>query len=173
MIRSLDSFSPRIDPSAFVHETAEVTGRVTLGARVSVWPYVVLRGDIESIEVGEESNIQDGSIFHTSHGLPVLLERGVTVGHGAIMHGCRVGEWSLIGMGAILMDGCSVGSECLIGAGALLPEGFEVPRGHLALGIPAKVVRPLKPEEIRMIHQRAADYIQYAKRYKKAQRVRL
>jgi carbonic anhydrase/acetyltransferase-like protein (isoleucine patch superfamily) len=168
MIRALGRFRPRIHPSAFVHDMTEVTGDVVLKARSSLWPGVVLRGDIERITVGEESNIQDGSIFHTSHGLPVILGRGVTVGHGAIVHGCRVGNWSLIGMGAILLDGCVIGSECLVGAGALVPEGFKAPRGRLILGLPARIIRPLTPREIRMLHQRAANYVRYARRYRTA-----
>jgi carbonic anhydrase/acetyltransferase-like protein (isoleucine patch superfamily) len=166
VIRVLGLARPRVHPSAFVHDTAEIAGDIVLKARASIWSGAVLRGDIERITVGEESNIQDGSIFHTSHGLPVVLGRGVTIGHGAIVHGCRIGNWSLIGMGAILLDGSVIGSECMIGAGALIREGFKVPRRHLALGVPAKVIRPLKREEIRMIHKRAADYVRYAERYK-------
>jgi len=172
MIRSIGKVLPQIDPTAYVHETAEVSGNVILGPRVSIWPYVVLRGDVERIEIGAESNVQDSSVFHTSHGLPVVLGKGVTVGHGAIVHGCRIGDWSLVGMGAILLDGCIIGSECFIGAGALVKEGAQIPNGQLALGLPAKVVRPLNSEEIKTIHQRAEAYIRYAETYKRAKIIR-
>ncbi len=171
MIYSLDEHKPEIDPSAFIHGTAEVSGRVILKARVSIWPYAILRGDVEPIEIGEDSNIQDACVFHTSHGLPVILGKGVTVGHGAIVHGCRVGDTSLIGMGAILLDGGSLGSGGIVGAGAVVPEGFQVPSGHLAVGVPARVVRPLKTEEVQMIHKRALDYVAYAERYRRAKKV--
>jgi carbonic anhydrase/acetyltransferase-like protein (isoleucine patch superfamily) len=167
MIRALGRVRPRIHPTAFVHDMTEVSGDVVLKARSSLWPGVILRGDIERITIGEESNVQDGSIFHTAHGLPVVLGRGVTVGHGAIIHGCRVGDWSLIGMGAILLDGCVIGRECLIGAGALVTEGFKAPPRHLILGFPAKAIRPLRPSEIKALHQGALDYVRYAKRYLK------
>src|SRR5258708_4836837 len=127
MNRSFQNSAPLIDPSAFVHPSAEIIGRVTLQKNTSIWPLVVLRGDIERITIGEGSNIQDSTVMHTSRGIPVSLGKGVTIGHGAIVHGARIGNYSLIGMGAILLDGCVIGEECLIGAGALISEGVKIP----------------------------------------------
>lgn len=166
MLRRFREATPRIHPTAFCHDSAEIIGRVTLGRDVSIWPMVVLRGDIERIAIGPRCNVQDGTIMHTSHGLPVRLGAGVTVGHGAIIHGAKIGDYSLIGMGAILLDGCAVGPECLIGSGAVVPEGVRIPPRSLVVGLPGRVKRALDPEEIRMIHKRAADYIRYARQHR-------
>ncbi len=170
MLRRFQEASPRIHSSAFVHESAEIIGRVTLGKDVSIWPLVVLRGDIERITIGPRSNVQDSSIMHTSHGIPVVLGTGVTIGHGAIVHGARIGDYSLIGMGAILLDGCQIGKECLVGAGAVVPEGVRIPPRSLVIGLPGRVKRPLTPAEIRMMHDRAANYIRYARQHQKTSR---
>jgi carbonic anhydrase/acetyltransferase-like protein (isoleucine patch superfamily) len=122
----------------------------------------VLRGDVDWIEIGDDSNIQDGSLLHTSHGVPVKIEKGVTVGHGAIIHGARVGSFSLIGMGAILLDEAVVEENCLIGAGTVVTEKTRIPKGSLAIGVPAKVVRLLTLDEIKMIVDRANEYIELA-----------
>ena len=127
---------------------------------------VVLRGDIERITIGVEANVQDATVMHTSKGLPVVLGTGVTVGHGAIVHGAMVGAYSLIGMGAIILDGCRIGAECLIGAGAVVPEHVKIPPRSLVLGVPGKVIRKLKPEELTMLHQRAKDYVRYARSHR-------
>jgi carbonic anhydrase/acetyltransferase-like protein (isoleucine patch superfamily) len=161
--RRFQESSPRIHPSAFVHESTEVIGRVIIRHKASIWPLVVLRGDIEPIIIGPETNIQDSAILHTSHGIPVVLGKGVTVGHGAIIHGARVGDYSLIGMGAILLDGCVVGPECLIGAGALISEGMKIPARSLVLGIPGRIKRSLRREELALLHKRPKDYVQYAR----------
>ena len=165
MIRSLDGQAPAVDPTAFVHERAEVIGKVRLGAQASVWPGAVLRGDIEEIVLGARSNAQDNAVFHTDKGHPTVLGEGVTVGHAAVLHGCTVGNNCLIGMGAILLNGVVVEDEVLVGAGALLTPGTRVPKGHLAVGSPAKVIRPLKPEEIKHIYQNAENYIGYSQRH--------
>ena len=141
MRRSFADERPRIHPSAFVHPSAEVIGRVILKKNASVWPMVVLRGDIEPITIGVDANVQDATVMHTSKGLPVVLETGVTIGHGAIVHGARIGKYSLIGMGAILLDGCRIGAECLVGAGAVVPEHVRIPPRSLVLGIPGKVAQ--------------------------------
>lgn len=167
MLRRFQKDSPRIHPTAYIHPASEVIGRVTLKKNASLWPGVVLRGDIERITIGEQSNLQDNTVVHTSHGIPVVLGKGVTVGHGAILHGTRIGNYSLIGMGAILLDGSVVGSECLIGAGALIPEGVRIPPRSLVLGLPGQVIRPLRPEEIVMMHRRARDYVRYAQQHRK------
>lgn len=171
MILTVGGHTPDIHPTAFVHPTAEISGKVRIGARASVWGGCVLRGDIDWINVGEDSNIQDGCVFHTSHGMPVLLEKGVTVGHRAVIHGATVKSYSLIGMGAILLDQSVVEENCLIGAGAVVPERGRVSKGRLALGIPAKVVRPLTPEEIQGIVERAAEYVRLADQYRAAKAV--
>ncbi len=166
MRRTFKEASPRIHPTAFIHDSAELIGRVTIGKKASIWPTVVLRGDIERITIGEGSNIQDGSLFHTSRGIPVVLGKGVTVGHGAIVHGARIGDYCLIGMGAILLDGCVIGKECLIGAGALVSEGAVIPPRSLVLGLPGRVKRPLNREELALLHKRPKDYVRYARQHR-------
>ncbi len=170
MLRSFERVAPRIHPSAFVHDSSEIIGRVIIKKKASIWPLVVLRGDIEPITIGEGSNVQDSTIMHTSLGIPVVLGKGVTIGHGAIVHGAKVGDHSLVGMGAILLDGCVIGKECLIGAGALVPEGMSVPPRSLVVGMPGRITRPLTPKELRLLHQRAQDYIHYADRHRRGSR---
>ncbi len=170
MRRRFQEASPRIHPTAYIHESSEIIGRVTIGKNASIWPTVVLRGDIERITIGEQSNVQDGSLFHTSRGIPVVLGKGVTIGHGAIVHGARIGDYCLIGMGAILLDGCKIGKECLIGAGALVPEGAVIPPRSLVLGLPGRVKRPLNREELALLHQRPKDYVRYADQHRKGSR---
>jgi carbonic anhydrase/acetyltransferase-like protein (isoleucine patch superfamily) len=166
MFRSFQESHPKVHSSAFVHDSAEIIGRVTIGKKASIWPTVVLRGDIERITIGDESNVQDGSIFHTSRGIPVVLGKGVTVGHGAIVHGAKIGNNCLIGMGAILLDGCVIGKECLIGAGALVSEGVKIPPRSVVLGVPGKVKRPISREELLLLHRRPKDYIRYARQHR-------
>jgi carbonic anhydrase/acetyltransferase-like protein (isoleucine patch superfamily) len=168
MILSIGKDTPQIHPTAFIHPTAEISGKVKIGPRVSVWGQCVLRGDVDWIDIGEDSNIQDGSIFHTSYGVPVKLEKGVTVGHKAVIHGATVKSYSLIGMGAILLDHSVVEENCLIGAGAVVKEHGVIPKGHLAFGTPAKPIRPLKPEEIEMIVKRASEYVFLSEQYVEA-----
>lgn len=168
MIFEVGGAVPTIHPTAFVHPTAEISGKVTIGPNASVWGGCVLRGDIDWIEIGEEANVQDGCVFHTSRGAPVKLGRGVTVGHRAVIHGGTVLAYSLIGMGAIVLDHGVVEENCLIGAGALVKEKGVIPKGHLALGAPARAVRPLREEEIRLIIDRAEEYVRYAASYRDA-----
>lgn len=165
MRRTFEEASPRIDPTAFIHPSSELIGRIVVKKNASIWPMVVLRGDIETITIGEMANVQDSTVAHTSRGLPTVLGKGVTVGHSAILHGTRVGDFTLVGMGAILLDGCVIGKECLIGAGALIPEGRRIPPRSLVLGMPGKVVRPLRPDELRLLHDRARDYVRYASQH--------
>jgi carbonic anhydrase/acetyltransferase-like protein (isoleucine patch superfamily) len=172
MLRRFQEAFPKIHPTAFVHESAEVIGRVTLKKDASIWPMVVLRGDIERIEIGEQSNVQDSSVMHTSRGLPVVLAQGVTIGHAAVVHGSRIGAFSLIGMGAILLDGSVIGKECLIGAGAVVAEHVRIPPRSLVLGVPGRVVRKLRPDEIKMMHQRAKDYVRYAQQHREGSSIR-
>ena len=170
MIRSFDGHTPEIHPTAFVHETAEVIGKVRLGPYVSLWPYVVLRGDIEEIVVGEGTNIQDNTVVHTDHGVPTILGEWISVGHSVILHGCRVGSHSLIGMGSILLNNSVVEEECLVGAGALLSPGVRIPRGHMALGMPARVTRPLRSDDLEHIRKNAKNYLNYAEKHVKTSR---
>jgi carbonic anhydrase/acetyltransferase-like protein (isoleucine patch superfamily) len=167
MRRRFKEAVPKIHPSAFVHGSAELIGRVIVKKNASIWPTVVLRGDIEFITIGENSNVQDGAVAHTTQKTPVVLGKGVSVGHHAILHGTRVGDHCLVGMGAILMDGSVIGKECLIGAGALVSEGMRIPPRSLVLGIPGKVVRSLRPQELRMLHQRSKDYVRYASEHRR------
>ena len=168
MIFPIGNIKPQIHPTAFVHPSAEVSGKVKLGPRVSIWGGCILRGDVDWIEIEEDCNVQDGSVVHTSHGVPVKLGKGVTVGHRAIIHGASVKSYSLIGMGAILLDHAVVEENCLIGAGALVKENGVIPKGQLAIGQPAKPKRPLTKDEIKNIMERAAEYIKYAETYKAA-----
>ncbi len=171
MFRSFQKDKPKIHPSAFIHPSAEIIGRVVLKKNASIWPMVVLRGDIETITIGESANVQDASVMHTTRGIPVHLGKGVTVGHGAIIHGSRIGDYCLIGMGAILLDGSVIGKECLIGAGALIPEGAKIPPRSLVLGMPGRVKRKLRAEELSLLHRRAKDYVRYAAEHRAGSRL--
>jgi carbonic anhydrase/acetyltransferase-like protein (isoleucine patch superfamily) len=162
-------FNPElIHPSAFTAAGAVVVGRVHLAESSSVWFNSVLRGDVEGIFVGPRTNVQDGCLLHTSHGFPVHLAEGVTVGHGAVVHGARVGAHALVGIRAVLLDGVRVGEESLVAAGSLLPPGKRYPPGSLILGSPARVVRPLTPEEMEHNREIARHYVERARRYKTA-----
>ncbi len=148
MIYTLAGVSPTINKDSWVAPTAAVMGKVSLAAASSVWWGAVLRGDGEPIAVGAGSNIQDGCVLHTDPGCPVDIAEDVTVGHMVMLHGCTIGENSLIGIGAIVLNGAVIGKNCLIGANALVTEGKEIPDGAMVLGSPGKVVRMLSNEEI-------------------------
>jgi carbonic anhydrase/acetyltransferase-like protein (isoleucine patch superfamily) len=150
---------PQIDSTAYVAAQAVVMGDVRLAAHSSIWPLAVLRGDINSIEIGEGSNIQDGCIVHLAEDLPVRVGKLVTVGHRAILHACTVEDECLIGMGATILDGAVIGKGSIIGAHALVTKGMQVPPGSLVMGTPAKVVRALSAEEIAGIRIWADHYI--------------
>jgi carbonic anhydrase/acetyltransferase-like protein (isoleucine patch superfamily) len=154
-----------IHPSAFVHPLAFVCGDVTLGARASVWPYAVLRGDGDRIVVGEECNLQDGCVVHVDPGLPVQLGARVTVGHRAIVHGATVGDESLIGMGAILLNGVRVGGGSIVGAGTVCREGMEVPPNSLVVGVPGRVIRQTTDEERERIRRTVQSYLALQQRH--------
>lgn len=148
--------------SVFIAEGARITGNVILEESCSVWYNAVLRGDAEPIHIGKGSNVQDGCILHVDTGYPLFIGSSVTVGHGAILHGCTVEDESLIGMGAILLNGCRIGKNCMVGAGALVLQGMSVPDGSLVLGNPAKVVRFLREEEKQAVLRNAEEYRQKA-----------
>lgn len=151
--------APRIDPTARIAPGAVVLGDVTLGGQASVWYNAVVRGDVERIEIGVRTNIQDCAVVHADRGFPAVIGSGVTVGHGAILHGCEVGDGTLIGMGAIVLNGAKIGCGCIVGAGALVTQGAVIPDGMLALGSPAKASRPLTTEEIAANERSAEHYI--------------
>ena len=162
----LDDLTPAIDPSAWVADNAQVLGNVTLAANSSVWFGVVIRGDTSSITVGKGSNVQDNSVLHADNGMPLVIGEGVTVGHQVMLHGCTVGNHSLIGIGAIVLNGAKIGNHCLVGAGALVTEGKEFPDGSMIIGSPAKAVRMLSPEQIEGLKMSARHYVNNANRYK-------
>ena len=170
MIKEVLGFKPQVDPSAYVHDSAEIIGKVKIGKNASVWPGAVLRGDVDEIILGENSNLQDNVVVHTNYGTPTILGKGVTVGHAAILHGCKIGDNCLIGMGAILLDGCVIEDNSVIGAGALVTEKAIIPAGSLALGMPAKAIRKLTPDEIERVKEGAKHYLEKSAEYKKTLR---
>ena len=139
--------TPHIHPTAFIHDAAHVIGNVTLGARVSVWPTAVIRGDSDAITIGEDSNVQDGTVIHVDPGVPCTIGARVAIGHRAVVHGATVGDDCLIGMGAIVLNGVVVGSGSIVGAGAVCREGMEIPPNSLVVGVPAKVIRQTREIE--------------------------
>ena len=156
----------RIDPTAYVHPAAVVCGDVTLGARTSVWPTAVVRGDTAAIVVGDESNVQDGSVLHVDHGVPCTVGARVAIGHRAIVHGATVEDECLIAMGAVLLNRVHIGTGSIVGAGALCTEGMKVPPGSLVVGVPARVVRPVRAEERERIHRTVASYLELQQRHR-------
>jgi carbonic anhydrase/acetyltransferase-like protein (isoleucine patch superfamily) len=165
-IYQLEDRIPQIADSAWVAESGQVMGGVTMEANTSVWFGATVRGDTEHIVIGEGSNIQDGSVLHADHGMPLTVGKNVTVGHLVMLHGCTIGDESLIGIGAVVLNGAKIGKNCLVGAGSLVTEGKEFPDGSMIMGTPAKVVRQLTPEQIEGLRQSAQHYIANAHRFK-------
>ena len=161
----LDELAPRLAPGAWVADSAQVIGNVELGVNASVWFGAILRGDTELLKIGSGSNVQDGSVLHADVGFPVTLGENVTVGHKVMLHGCTVGDGSLIGIGAVVLNGAKIGRHCLVGAGALVTEGKEFPDGSMIIGSPAKVMRQLTPEQIAGLLRSATHYVANAKRF--------
>jgi len=166
-IHALDQLAPTIDPSAWVAPSADLIGDVRLGPRVSVWFGAVIRADNTPIEIGEESNFQDGAIGHSDPGAPLTIGARVTVGHQAILHGCAVHDEVLIGMGARILNGAVIGEGCIVGAGALVTEGKMFEPNSLIVGSPARVVRMLGEEQRQMLRASAAHYADKAAEYAK------
>ncbi|MEQ8481577.1 MAG: gamma carbonic anhydrase family protein [Hoeflea sp.] len=165
-IYSLDGIEPTLPAGFFfVADNAQVIGNVILGEDAGIWFGAVLRGDNEPIEVGSGSNIQENSVLHTDMGFPLVIGRGCTIGHSAILHGCTIGDNSLVGMGATVLNGAKIGRNCLIGAGALVTEGKEIPDNSLVIGSPARVARSLDADAVKMLEWSAAHYIENAKRF--------
>lgn len=165
MKERINELVPDVRPSCYVHKTAVVIGGVTLGENVSVWPCAVLRGDIASISVGDNSNIQENACVHVNYDAPCLIGRGVSVGHGAVVHGSKIGDNCLIGMNAVVMES-EIGSNCIIGAGAVVPAGKNIPAGSLVMGVPAKVVRKLEEDEVNAVIRNAREYADAIRLYK-------
>lgn len=164
-IHQLEHTAPEVHATAWVAETAVVVGKVTLGENVGVWYGAVLRGDNDRISVGANSNVQDGSVLHTDHGVPLTIGANVTVGHQVTLHGCTIGDGSLIGLQSVVLNGAKIGRNCLVGAGSLVTEGKEFPDGVLIVGRPAKVVRELTPDQIANLQRSADHYVQQARRH--------
>lgn len=164
-IYQLDEHIPDVAETAWVADSAEVIGRVTLGEGVSIWFNSVLRGDSDTLTIGAGTNIQDGSVLHADLGFPLVLGENVTVGHKVMLHGCTVGDESLIGIGAVVLNGARIGRNCIVGAGALVTEGKEFPDGSLIVGAPAKVVRQLSEAQVAGLKANAAHYINNGRRY--------
>lgn len=165
-VYKLDDSTPHIPASAWVADTADVIGAVVLGEDASVWFGTVIRGDTETIRIGQGSNIQDNSVLHADQGMPLTIGDNVTVGHQVMLHGCTVGDGSLIGIGAVVLNGARIGKNCLVGAGSLVTEGKEFPDGSMIMGTPAKVVRELTHEQIQGLGKSAQNYVENARRYK-------
>ncbi len=165
-VYEVDGKTPQVDSTAWIADSAQVMGHVTLGPDASVWFGCVLRGDTESMTIGEGSNIQDLTVMHADHGLPLTIGKHVTVGHKVMLHGCTIGAESLIGIGAIVLNGARIGKNCLVGAGSLVTEGKEFPDGSMIMGTPAKVVRQLTPEQIEGLRLSAQHYIDNARMFR-------
>jgi carbonic anhydrase/acetyltransferase-like protein (isoleucine patch superfamily) len=162
----LDDQQPQIHPTAFVADSAQLIGDVVMGEDSSVWFGAVARGDTETITIGAGSNVQDASVLHADHGFPLTIGERVTVGHQVMLHGCTIGDESLIGIGAVVLNGAHIGKHCLVGAGSLVTEGKVFPDGSMILGSPARVVRQLTPEQIEGLRRSAQGYVENARRYR-------
>jgi carbonic anhydrase/acetyltransferase-like protein (isoleucine patch superfamily) len=152
-------------PDSWVAPNATLIGKVRLQAGASVWFGAVLRGDNELIDIGENSNVQDGTVMHTDTGIPLTIGKNVTIGHNVMLHGCSVGDCSLIGINAVILNGAKIGKYCIIGANSLIAEGKEIPDGSLVMGSPGKVVRELTDAQKQMLEASAAHYVHNAQRY--------
>jgi gamma-carbonic anhydrase len=167
MIRAYRGTLPSIAASAYIDLSAQIIGDVAIGERSSVWPNVTIRGDVNYIRIGEETNVQDNSCLHVERVTnPLIVGNRVTVGHSVTLHGCEIGDGCLIGMGAVVLNGARIGRGALVGAGALVPEGMEVPPDSLVMGVPARVRRQLNPEERARVASGAGHYVSLAQEYK-------
>ena len=167
MFYAIGDLRPRVHPTAFVAPEAVLIGEVEVRANASIWPGAVLRGDNEWIEIGERSQIQDNATCHTDPGFPLTIGKDCVIGHNVILHGCQIGDHTLIGMGAILLNGAKIGNNCLVGAGALVPEGKEFPDNSLIVGSPARAIRTLDDKAHKMIAGGADVYVRRWQNYAK------
>jgi carbonic anhydrase/acetyltransferase-like protein (isoleucine patch superfamily) len=165
-IFKLGDLIPAIDPDAWVAESAVLIGRVELAAGSSVWFNATIRADNDRVRIGARSNVQDGSVIHTDEGVPVVIGEGVTVGHQVMLHGCTIGDGSLIGIQAVILNGAKIGRDCLIGAGSLITEGKEIPDRSMVMGSPGKVVRTLTDQEVERIRRGNQHYVEASRRYR-------
>ncbi|GAU76908.1 gamma carbonic anhydrase family protein [Fusibacter sp. 3D3] len=166
MIKVFKSHIPQIQRSCFIAESADIIGEVIVEESANIWYNTVVRGDVEPIFIGNYTNVQDQVVIHTSQGFPVSIGPYVTIGHGAIVHGCTVEDHVLIGMGAIVLDGAYIEKNCIIGAGALIPPNKRIPSNSLVVGSPGKIVRTLSNEEIEHIEQSAIGYVELSQHHK-------
>jgi len=166
MIYALGEITPQCSEGSWVADSASLIGDVRLGRDASVWFNCVLRGDNDALIIGDGSNVQDGSVLHTDHGLPLKLGIGCTVGHLAMLHGCEIGDNTLIGIKAVVLNRARIGRNCIVAANALVTEGKQFPDGVMIMGSPAKVVRELQPQEIQMLQVMAQHYVENARRYR-------
>jgi carbonic anhydrase/acetyltransferase-like protein (isoleucine patch superfamily) len=158
-VYQLGEHAPEIDASAFIADSATLIGKVSVEAGASVWFGVTMRGDNERITIGEGSNVQEACVMHTDMGFPLTVGKNVTIGHQAMLHGCTVGDGTLVGIQAVILNGARIGKGCLVGAGALVTEGKEFPDHCLIIGSPAKAVRTLEPDEVMRLQAAAASYV--------------
>ncbi len=170
-IYELDGHAPQLAEGAWVADNAEVMGRVVLGENASVWYGCVVRGDTEAIRVGRNSNVQDGSVLHADEGVPLTVGDNVTIGHQVMLHGCTIGDGSLIGIQAVVLNHARIGRNCIVGAGSVVTEGKEFPDNSLIVGAPAKAVRTLDAEQIAKFQQIPAHYVENARRHAKRKRI--
>ena len=167
MIYDFEKNVPEVNPDAWVASNATLIGKIKLEKNSSIWFNAVLRGDIELITIGENSNIQDGSVLHTDPGFKLTIGKGVTVGHMVMLHGCQIGDDTLIGIGSIILNNAKIGKNCIIGANSLITENKIIPDNSLVVGSPGKVLRKVTEEEIKAIHENAKHYVDGSKKYKK------
>ena len=167
MIYSLDDVRVQLEGECFFADNATIVGNVSIGNNASVWFNVVIRGDSDKITIGDDTNIQDASVLHTDVGIPMTLGKGVTVGHKAMLHGCTVGDYTLVGINAVVLNGAKIGKHCLIGANTLVPENMEIPDGSLVVGSPAKIKRSLGEEQRKMLELSAQHYVDNGRRFAK------
>ena len=168
LIRGYKGIYPKIGKGVYISENATVIGDVEIGEDSSIWFGTVIRGDVNYIRIGKRTNIQDNSVVHVTHEThPTIVGDDVTVGHRVILHGCTLGNYILVGMGAVIMDGVEIEDFVIVGAGALVTQNKKIPTGVLVAGVPAKVVRELRDEEINMIKESAGNYVKYKNEYLK------
>jgi carbonic anhydrase/acetyltransferase-like protein (isoleucine patch superfamily) len=166
-VYKLGEHTPRIHQTAWIAESAHVIGRVHMAEGTSVWFGAVVRGDVEDIRIGRGSNVQDHSVLHADTGIPLIIGENVTVGHQVMLHGCTIGDGTLIGIRAVVLNGATIGRNCIVGAGSVVTEGKTFPDGTLIIGTPAKVVRELDAEQIAAMQHGAPHYVGNAQRFRK------
>lgn len=165
MIETFEGKSPNIDKSSFIHKSATIIGQADIGEKTSVWPGAVIRADINHIKIGALCSIQDNVCIHVETNNPTILGQGVTVGHSAMLHACTIGDFSLVGIGAVILDKAVIGDHCIIAAGTIIPPGKTIPSGSMVMGSPGKVTRELTKEEQEHLEEHARNYWKLAQRF--------